>query len=187
MPANRQPWSYAFLLVLILGAAWIWISRLPGGNPESGVIPAPQKGFSAPDFTLQTLAGQTVTLSNLRGRAVVINFWASWCPPCRAEMPALQRAYRDYAGQEVEILAINTSNQDDENQARIFVGARGLAFPIPLDMEGKVARLYQLSALPTTFFIDARGIIQEVVVGGPLAEALLRVRIEQLLEGEGQP
>lgn len=175
------PRSIRIWLILLAGLGWIWFSRVPAEAIANAEVVSPQKGFLAPDFTLETLSGSQVTLSALRGQPVILNFWASWCPPCRAEMPALERVHQDYATQGIIVLAVNALSQDDENQARIFVGARGLQMTIPLDADGHVSRLYRVSALPTTFFIDAMGRIQEVVVGGPISEALLRVRAEQLL------
>jgi peroxiredoxin len=97
-------------------------------------------------------------------------------------MPAMQRLYQDYQELGFEILAVNSTVQDRPDQARAFTEELGLTFPILYDSEGDVTRQYQVRALPTSFFIDPQGIIQEVVVGGPMAEALLRVRAERLLE-----
>lgn len=167
--------------LLLLSALWIGISaHLPGGTSNPG-IPAPQAGFLAPDFTLSTLDGETIALADLRGQAVLVNIWASWCVPCRAEMPAMQAVYQEYAGQGFIILAVNATNQDSQAQAAAFVAEHNLTFPILLDLDGEVGELYQVSALPSSFFVLPDGTIQEVVFGGPMAEALLRTRIENLL------
>jgi peroxiredoxin len=179
-------WVYAYILVLLAGAAWIWLSRAPAGEVTQGRVPAPQAGFLAPDFSLVTTAGETITLSELRGRPVLVNVWASWCPPCRAEMPAMERAYRDFRSQGFQILAVNATNQDDPAKAEAFAQERGLSFPILLDQDGGVSRLYRVSSLPTSFFVDTQGVIHEVVIGGPMAEALLRIRIQQLLSQAGR-
>jgi cytochrome c biogenesis protein CcmG/thiol:disulfide interchange protein DsbE len=113
---------------------------------------------------------------------VLINIWTSWCPPCRAEMPALQQVYEAYRDQGFEILAVNATNQDSQQDAVGFAQELGLTFPILLDSTGEVSNLYQLRSLPTSFFVDSRGIIHEVVIGGPMSEALLRTRVQQLLE-----
>ena len=93
--------------------AWMAISaNLPGGTDTPG-IPAPKAGFLGPDFTLETRQGETITLSDLRGRAVIVNVWASWCGPCRAEMPALEAVYREFGGEDLELLAVNATSQDN--------------------------------------------------------------------------
>jgi peroxiredoxin len=167
--------------LLIGGMIWIGISAaLPGGTENPG-IPAPQTGFLAPEFTLTTLEGETISLAELRGKAVLVNIWASWCIPCRSEMPTMQAVYEDYASRGFTILAVNATNQDSRREAADFVREYELTFPILLDLDGTVGQLYQVSALPSSFFIRPDGTIQEVVIGGPMAEALLRTRIEKLL------
>jgi len=171
-------------LILLLGAAWIWLSAATPGSTTAGEIPAPQEGFLAPDFTLQTLGGEEITLSELRGTPLLINLWASWCGPCRAEMPAMQRIYEKYAVTESSftILAVNATNQDNPNSAATFVAEHGLTFPILMDIDGSVSASYQLRSLPTSFFVNRQGIIEEIVIGGPMSEALLQTRVENLLE-----
>jgi cytochrome c biogenesis protein CcmG, thiol:disulfide interchange protein DsbE len=176
-------WNIFSVVVLIIGGAWIWASAAPQGSTTGGEIPAPRQGFLAPDFSLQTASGEMVRLADLRGRPVLVNLWASWCSPCRAEMPAMQRVYEEYAGQGFEILAVNTTYQDDPNRALAFAQELGLTFPILFDLDGQMSDIYQLRGMPTSFFIDQQGMIREVIVGGPMAEALLRVRIENLIEG----
>ena len=170
------------LAILIFGAAWIWYSRSPEGSTTQGEIQAPQVGFTAPDFTLETFDNQSFTLSELRGNAVLVNFWASWCPPCRSEMPAMQRVYEDLQDQGFIILAVNSTHQDNLGDAITFAQVRNLRFPILLDRDGSAGAAYDVRSLPTSFFIDPQGTIQDVVVGGPMSEALLRIRAEQLLE-----
>jgi len=171
------------LVVFILGAGWIWVSRVPPAATTSGKPPqSPRQGFIAPDFTLDLLGGGQVSLSELRGSVLMINLWASWCPPCRAEMPAIQNAYEDYHDRGFEVLAINTTYQDQEEAAQAFVNEFGLTFPVLLDRTGSVANRYLLRALPTTFFVDRDGVIQDVVIGGPMSEALIRSKIEAALE-----
>ena len=170
-----------FVALLALGMVWTLLSVDKNGSSTAGLIPAPQKGFLAPDFTLETLEGESVTLSGLRGKAILLNFWATWCPPCRAEMPAFHEAFSDYEDKDFVILAVNATLQDNPNDITNFVSEFGLSFPIALDVEGEANRLYQVQSLPTSFFIDKEGIISEVVIGGPIAEALIRARIEELL------
>jgi cytochrome c biogenesis protein CcmG/thiol:disulfide interchange protein DsbE len=186
-PFNRRIAFYT--LILLTSALWIWISRTPIGSTTYGAIPAPQKGFLAPDFSLQTSDGKIIRLSEFRGRPVLLNIWASWCSPCKAEMPALQSVYQAYVSQGFVILGVNAANQDDASQAISFVEAQGLKFPILFDENGEISRKYQIRALPSTFFIDSQGIIQDIVVGGPMSEALIQIRVQQLinLDQKGTP
>jgi cytochrome c biogenesis protein CcmG, thiol:disulfide interchange protein DsbE len=177
-------WPLFSIFVLLAGAAWIWASAAPPGSTTGGHIPAPKAGFLAPDFLLKNPQGETHHLAGLAGQPVLVNLWASWCPPCRAEMPAMQRVYEEYQAQGFVILAVNATDQDSLAAANAFVESLGLTFPILLDPSGEVSAAYEVRALPTSFFIDREGIIREVVVGGPMSEALLRIRVQQILEIE---
>lgn len=170
------------IVVLLLGLAWIFASADQAGTSTAGRIPAPQQGFLAPDFELQTITGETVRLSDLRGQAVLVNLWATWCPPCRAEMPAIERVYQEYKAQGFTVLAVDMTYQDSFADIAPFVEKYDLTFPILLEPNGEMARAYQLRSLPSSFFIDREGIIREVVIGGPMAEALLRTRVEEILK-----
>jgi cytochrome c biogenesis protein CcmG, thiol:disulfide interchange protein DsbE len=169
-------------LALLLGLAWIVISADKSGASTAGKIPAPQKGFLAPHFELRTPGGETVKLSDLQGQAVLVNLWATWCPPCREEMQTIEKVYQEYKAQGFTVLAVNMTYQDDPLAVMPFVGKQRLTFPILLDETGDMANAYQLRSLPSSYFIGRDGRIHEVVIGGPMAEALLRLRIEDLLK-----
>lgn len=176
-----RTFSALSLVLLELSAAWVVFTRPAPGALEGPNLTLARQGFLAPNFELQTLTGETIALSSLRGRPVIINLWASWCPPCQAEMPSFQQVYEDYHDKGVAILAINLTLQDREEDVRQFVLKNRLSFPVLLDSNGDVERQYSTRALPTTYFISAEGIIRERVIGGPIAEALLRAQIERLL------
>lgn len=178
MQQNQQIILYA--LILIAGASWIKLSadKTPARISDNT---APQAGFSAPDFTLKTAAGETYTLSELRDQAILVNLWATWCPPCRAEMPTIEKIYQEYKDEGLIVLGVDMTYQDDPSAVIPFAKEYALTFPILLDETGNVASAYQLRSLPSSYFINRAGIIQEVVIGGPMSEALLRTRIEQIL------
>jgi len=176
--------NWFFILLLVIGLVWIFASRVSSDNLVMGAIPQPFEGFPAPDIELATADGNIIKLSDLRGQPIILNFWASWCPPCRAEMPAIQAVYQVYQNDGLMILAVNASNQDDMNDANAFITGLNLTFPIFFDRTGHAQDAYKVSALPTTFFIDRDGIIQSVVIGGPIAEALLNVKAQALLEDQ---
>ena len=171
-----------YIIILIAALTWIFISADQSGSSTAGLIPAPRQGFLAPDFTLNTPDGTAFTLSELRGQAVLVNLWATWCPPCRAEMPAIQKLYDEYKNQGFVVLGLNMTYQDDPTAVVPFVQENQLTFPILIEETGAVAEKYELRSLPSSFFIDRNGIIQEVVIGGPMSEVLLRTRIESILK-----
>lgn len=170
-----------FIGALVFGLAWIVLSRVESPVAGSAAPPSPQVGFSAPDFTLNSLAGEPIKLSDLRGKAVVLNLWASWCPPCRAEMPALNSVYEKLRDQGLVVLGVNTLFQDDEAGARAAIQDWGLSFPIVFDRDGVASRQYHLEAMPTTFFIGRDGVIRDIVWGGPMNEALIASKVERLV------
>jgi peroxiredoxin len=180
---RKRRWDIAMVLVLTAAIVWTAVSRVPSavGAPLSS-SPSPREGFFAPDFTLDTLQGEQVKLSDLRGKIVLVNFWTTWCPPCRAETPALETSYKSYKDSDVVILGVNLTDQDSLKDVESFVQEFGLTYPILLDRDGAVGILYQLSGLPTTFFISREGIIRTVVVGGPMSETFIRSKIEALLK-----
>ena len=168
-----------YVIILSLGAGWLFLTPLisPKTAYEEQVFPF--EGFLAPDIQLNTPDGQKVQLSDLRGKPVIINFWASWCPPCRVEMPALEKTYDHYKKDGLIVLGINSSYQDDLSIALPFIQKNGLTFPILLDSNGIASLKFRVNALPTSFFIDAKGFIRKIVVGA-MPEALLRSEMPAL-------
>ena len=120
-------------------------------------------GFTAPDFTLNTIDNKEISLSDYRGRPVILNFWASWCGPCRYEVPAFKAFSEKYAEEDVVVIAVNT--QDDPDSARGYAIADKLKFVIPVDPRGVVAGLYNIRGLPTTYIIDGKGVITSIKIG----------------------
>ena len=170
------------VLVLAFSAFWIWTSRQIGSAAGPEAVFAPQEGFLAPPFSLESLSGEDYDLTNSAGRPVILNYWASWCPPCRAEMPSFQSIAQEYSNSDLVILAVNASYQDSLAEVIAFTDAYQLTFPILLDTSGSVSRSYNVHALPTTFFISADGVINRIIIGGPLPVSLLRIEITRLLQ-----
>lgn len=139
------------------------------------------KGDGAPNFTLTTLEGKEVSLADYKGKKVVLNFWATWCPPCKAEMPHMQNYYEDMAEQEnVEILAVNLDSANTGiDKVKAFQEDYALSFPIPIDEEGLVGETYQAITIPTTYMIDTTGIIQNKIIG-PMDEQMLTELVSEL-------
>lgn len=138
-------------------------------------------GDQAPDFTLQSLEGESVKLSDYRGKQIILNFWATWCPPCRAEMPDMQTYYTEHKeADNFVILAVNlTSTESNRDNIQPFLDELGITFPILLDEESEVSNRYDVVGYPTSYFIDDEGTIQYKVVG-PMNQDFMRKQVRQM-------
>jgi len=177
---------------LILGLAafaLLLIGAVIAYNALSGQIPEPtlptvtgftteQPGWAAPDFTVTDEEGKEVRLSDMRGRPVVLNFWASWCPPCRAEMPEFDLVHGELGG-EVVFMMVNLTGSNGETVASAskFVRDQGYGFPVYYDTKSLAANAYGIRSIPATFFIDGTGKVVSSHVG-TLSEAALRQGID---------
>lgn len=119
----------------------------------------------APDFTLQTIDGKKITLSGLQGKKVILNFWATWCQPCKDEMPYIQKIHQDWSGKGLAVLAVAVNKNQALAGVEQFIKDTGYNFTVLFDSEGEVAGLYQVSEIPKTVFIDADGIVRHVQLG----------------------
>lgn len=176
----------ALVVALVVAGLLLWPRPRPRAAPvdlppDTGVTLAqvsagPRERFvldeQAPDFTLTYADGRQLRLSDLRGIPVVLNFWATWCTPCKAEMPELQALYVEAGeGASFELLAVNM--REAAGPAADFGADLGLSFPLVIDIEGALATSYRVTALPTTIIIDADGIVREQHLG-PLDRERLR-------------
>lgn len=123
---------------------------------QTSKLPGLEVGLKAPDFELKNLAGETVKLSDFQGKKIMLNFWATWCPPCKKEMPDMQKFY-ELAKDDIVILAVNIDPKSDVSG---FAKQMDVHFPILLDEKDKVSKMYKILTIPTTFFIDEEGIIR---------------------------
>jgi peroxiredoxin len=137
---------------------WLAIAMLAAANPVAAAALTPST--AAPDFTLATLGGPNLRLQEQRGQVVMINFWASWCGPCRVEMPHLTRLYEKYRSAGFTVFAINID--EDPHKAANVAKQLGMRFPVLLDSEKKVSRLYDLSTMPSTVLVDRDGRVRYV-------------------------
>jgi len=142
----------------------LMVMRQP--TPQQTAIGSLVVGKQAPDFTLPTLNGTEVSLSQFRGQPVLINFWASWCLPCREEMPELVRAYESHKAEGLMILGLNLTYSDSVSDAQAFAEEFNITFPVLLDEDGAVVeRLYRIPGIPTSIFINRDGMIERIHVG----------------------
>jgi len=139
-------------------------AAIPGDASGEKPPEKPEIGYSAPSFSLTGLDGKTYDLAALKGKPVILNFWASWCGPCRAEAPSFVKLDELY-GDRLRILAVNLTATDSVKSAKQFADEYGFTFPVPLDADGKVGSLYEIRPIPTTIFVDSRGIIADGVLG----------------------
>ena len=123
-----------------------------------------------------------MSLSDLKGKGVILNFWATWCGPCRQEMPLLQKAFEDHGDEGLVVVGVDVGEQAEPVQA--FFKELGLTFPALLDADQEISRLYRVYGLPTTFFLDRQGVINYVLVG-PADQALLDRQIPEILGASG--
>ena len=129
-------------------------------QPNYGVIPKLEEMKdrpAAPDFTLVNPAGKKVSLHDFRGKVVFLNFWASWCGPCRGEMPGMDKLYREFKGKGFEIFAVNVKDKRDD--ALKFMKDLKISYPVALDPEGEIGLLYGAWAMPSTYLIDRKGVV----------------------------
>ena len=154
-------------------------------EPTPTPAPAPQgpepivKGMEAPDFTLVDLDGVEHSLSDFRGQVVMLNFWASWCGFCRAEIPDMNVVYDELADQGFEIVAVNLG--EDPDHLRSFAAEYEIEFPVLTDVDGVTVPLYSVRSIPTSYFLDAEGVVQ-VIYGGAIPEDTLRSIVQSMLE-----
>ena len=128
-------------------------------NPEAVAVNRP-----APDFTLPGLDGRSVSLSDYRGKVVVVNVWATWCPPCVDEMPSLEKLYQEFKNESFEILAISIDS-DGITAVPPFMKKHGLTFPVLLDSQATIRSSYRTTGVPETFIINKKGILVKKVIG----------------------
>lgn len=122
-----------------------------------------QEPFLAPEFELKGEDGKLYRLSDYRGQVVILNFWATWCPPCRDEMPSMERAWQKIKGKGIVILAVNMG--EDEDAIFEFTGDYPVTFPLPMDSDGSVIKKYPVVGLPTTYIISPEGMVTHRAVG----------------------
>ncbi len=166
------------ILVLLIAALGIMAAVINFNQKDN--VASLELGNTAPDFTLKTLDGKEVSLSDYRGKVVMVNVWASWCEPCRQEMPAIEQAYKTYQDQGLVVLGLNLKEKQVPIQG--FADTYGLTFPILLDTDGKVGTdLYRVRPIPTTFFVDRDGILRNKAET-PMSFSYIEGIVKPLLE-----
>jgi peroxiredoxin len=152
-------------------------NRGKGGETTGSII----IGSKAPEFSMTSLSGQQISLKDLRGQGVLVNFWATWCYPCREEMDDLKAAYEKYKDQGIVILGIDM--KEGEETVRKFIESYKITYPILIDMDGKVGDAYNVFGIPSSFFIDKDGVIRDIILG-EMNQDSINNKIEKLISME---
>ncbi len=187
----------AAVLALIVGGLWYWQSRgsgssnspygtvaLPTEKNPTGQSPSPRPGRAGPDFILERAGGGTLRLSDLQGHPVLLNFWATWCVPCRAEVPELVKAYAKYQSQGLIIVGVDL--QEADSNVLSFAREFGITYPIVIDRDGDVKDVWRpggpFNGIPASYFIDSTGVVQDSYPG-QLTQDLLNKKLAKILPG----
>jgi peroxiredoxin len=180
------------LLFIMLATGFAGCGKEERSNPETAgkesgrssgqkLKESPQEGFLAPGFSLPDLKGTTVSLSEYRGKVVLLNLWATWCGPCRREIPSLERLYQMRKGEGFEILAVSL-DRTSSSRVEEFVANYRMSFPVMVDPQGQVGRMYWARAIPSSFLLDKKGVIRWVVRGSrEWDDAVALSKIDELL------
>ena len=195
-PQSRREWSgwlrslvlpLGLVVAIVAGLLYVQSSRgssegdsgygtvaLPAERNVTNREPAAAEGRAAPDFLLRALDGSALHLSDLQGKPLLVNFWASWCPPCRAETPDLIKTYEQHKVDGLVVVGVNLREADE--RVRSFTDDYGITYPVALDRGGEVARTWRIGGpnqgLPSSYFIDRHGVVQKVVFGTVSARLL---------------
>jgi len=171
---------------IFVGSLFLLLAMGPNPSTGQGRDTATASGAEknsmskAPDFTLKDMQGRALSLSSLKGKVVLINFWATWCPPCKAEMPSMNKIYQDLRAQGFEVVAVSTDNS--LSTVKDFLAGNRLDFPVLFDEDKTVTRQYHVFSMPTTFLIDRNGMIVEKFYGEEdWSDPGVRKKIEKLL------
>jgi len=170
---NRQQWT---LVAGVVMTALFGVALAIKLRPQLNLL---EVGSTAPDFKAVELpSGRPATIENYRGKVVLLNIWATWCPPCKVEMPSMERLHKKLAGTDFELVAVSV-DEEDSSVVNKFVQEYGLTFPVLHDQGGSIRQIYQTTGVPESFVIDRDGVIVKKVIGAadwdaPVNENLIR-------------
>lgn len=164
MPRKVNIQSILLIFLIVAGVGIIVLLQTKDSSFDPSVTPRVKKGVAAPVFTLPGLDGSIVSLADYKGRIVLLNIWATWCPPCVAEMPSMEKLYLELKDEDFEILAVSI-DVTGSNVVAPFMEKHRLSFPALTDTQGAIKDLYQTTGVPESFIIDKDGIIAEKIIG----------------------
>ncbi|MBI3741813.1 MAG: TlpA family protein disulfide reductase [Chloroflexi bacterium] len=181
---RRKLFSVLMLSIIVLGVVLVVSGVLPFPVTSQSAPSRPNVakiGALAPEIALKDLSGNTMRLSDLQGKPVHVTFWATWCAPCRAEMPIFEKKYQQYKDSK-NLVVLGVRIQDDAGPDVVtkFLRELGVTFPIVNDIDGVATNAYRIRGLPTNVFIDRNGVIQDMILGGPLTEEYIERELEKI-------
>lgn len=171
--------GFAIAVMVFIGFLGLLVWGMLNREPTTGLSGITMVNQPAPDFTLTTFKGKTISLAGLKGKPIVLNFWASWCPPCRLEAPLLERTWREYKDRGVMFIGVDI--QDKEEDALNYIREFDITYPNAPDPTGEVSIDYGVSGLPVTFFVSRKGEILRRWVGA-IEKKVLISSIQEIME-----
>lgn len=182
---RRRDWQTIWVLLAFVALGLGLVALRDVAVPQrtatvGGAETAAKTAQIAPNFSMLTVDGKHISLADYKGKVVLVNIWATWCPPCVREIPRLQRTYEAYSGQGFVLIGMNTTFQDDQAKVTKFVADQGITYPVALDTDGVGARDYAGRLMPTSYLIDRSGKIVSVQVG-EVDEAKLKEQVAAFL------
>ena len=164
MASRVNPQSILIPILIVVGIGVIVLLQSKDSPLDLSGIPRVKKGVLSPGFTLPDINGNMVSLSDYKGKIVLLNIWATWCPPCVSEMPSMEKLYQELKGEYFEILAVSI-DVTGSNVVAPFMKKHKLSFPALTDMQGTIKDLYQTTGVPESFIIGKDGVIAEKIIG----------------------
>ena len=178
-----------FTVMVVVLAGLLLLARFKGRIP-AGRLRTPaaaSKGLTAPDFVLTDLQGHNLKLSDLRGKAVVLNFWATWCPPCKEEIPWFVELQKRYGSQGLQVIGVSMDDDGDQKDVAKFAAANSINYPVLLGKDNVANQYGGIEYLPTTFYIGRDGVVVDRVFGQPDSRDEIEKNIKRVLASTAEP
>jgi peroxiredoxin len=184
---KRKVVVFTVMVVVLAGLLLLarFQGRLSAGRPRTAAVAS--KGLTAPDFVLTDLQGHNLKLSDLRGKAVVLNFWATWCPPCKEEIPWFVELQKRYGSQGLQVVGVSMDDDGDQKDVAKFAAANSINYPVLLGKDNVANQYGGIEYLPTTFYIGRDGVVMERVFGQPDNRDEIEKNVKRVLASTDEP